>query len=343
MKTKLQLAGLALLLSTLFPQLSTCFAQGSLTPPGAPTPMMKTLDQIEPRLDVTKLTGDANNVFIISSSGSFFLSQNVTGVSNKNGIAILANNVTLDLNGFAVSGVAGSRNGINLPLGETNVAVRNGFIAGWGLNGVNGFSDSDKNILVEKVASSGNGGSGIFNNGQGIIRDCNTQNNAAGGIILNSGGSILSCTISGEGTYGILAELAQVRDCHVSYVNGYGIYSSGSSVINCYVEGCTKRGSYVNVPGSLIEGNNCFGNNSSGSTSDAGIYLNDSNNRIENNHVFASGYAGIQVNTFYLNNVVIKNTVSGNGTNNFLGLTGNDFGPISTAATATSPWANISH
>jgi len=47
---------------------------------------------------------------------------------------------------------------------------------------------------------------------------------------------------------------------------------------------------------------------------------------------------GIKVNNaFYVNNVVIKNTVSGNGANNYIGLTGNDFGPIGTAATRPAP------
>jgi len=59
------------LLSTLNPQLSTVFAQGSLTPPGAPAPMMKSLDQIEARtpIDAAHTPGDPNNQFIISAPG----------------------------------------------------------------------------------------------------------------------------------------------------------------------------------------------------------------------------------------------------------------------------------
>ncbi len=44
MKTQLKLAALALALSTVNSQLSSAFAQGSLTPPGAPAPVMKSLD-----------------------------------------------------------------------------------------------------------------------------------------------------------------------------------------------------------------------------------------------------------------------------------------------------------
>jgi len=45
--------------------LPRAFAQGSLTPPGAPAPTMKSLDQIEPRTPISSLP------FTISSSGSY--------------------------------------------------------------------------------------------------------------------------------------------------------------------------------------------------------------------------------------------------------------------------------
>jgi hypothetical protein len=66
---------------------------------------MKTLTQVEPRTDVATLSGDPSK-----------LSGNITGVANKKGIAIQANNVTLDLRGFALSGPNGSSNaGIRVP------------------------------------------------------------------------------------------------------------------------------------------------------------------------------------------------------------------------------------
>src|SRR5882757_10456894 len=64
-------------LPALNPQPCTCFAQGSLTPPGAPAPTMKSLDQLEPRTDVLKLSGDGANSYIISQPGSYYLTTNV--------------------------------------------------------------------------------------------------------------------------------------------------------------------------------------------------------------------------------------------------------------------------
>src|SRR5215831_14797408 len=89
----------ALLLSTLNPQLSTCFAQGSLTPPGAPAPGMKTLTQLEPRTPI------ASAPFTISAPGSYYLTTNVS-VSAGDAITIATNNVTLDLRGFTISSTA---------------------------------------------------------------------------------------------------------------------------------------------------------------------------------------------------------------------------------------------
>src|SRR5437763_11008128 len=87
------------------------FSQGSLTPPGAPAPTMKKLDEVEPRTNLQATpaavgvdTTNPSYHFIISQPGSYYLSANVL-VTKANGIQISAEGVTLDLNGFQVSGV----------------------------------------------------------------------------------------------------------------------------------------------------------------------------------------------------------------------------------------------
>ena len=45
--------------ATLNSQLSTIFAQATLAPPGAPTPTMSTLDQVEPRTPISSVPGNS--------------------------------------------------------------------------------------------------------------------------------------------------------------------------------------------------------------------------------------------------------------------------------------------
>lgn len=67
----LRLAACLLLFSALNFRVPT-FAQGSLTPPGAPEPTMKTLDQIEARTPISSAP------FTIIRPGSYYLTTNLT-------------------------------------------------------------------------------------------------------------------------------------------------------------------------------------------------------------------------------------------------------------------------
>src|SRR4051794_17530032 len=86
----------------------SAFPQGSLTPSGAPAPTFKTLQQLEPRIDLQNAPTSAvdsskpNYHFIINQPGSYYLSANIL-VTKTNGIQINAEGVTLDLNGFQIS------------------------------------------------------------------------------------------------------------------------------------------------------------------------------------------------------------------------------------------------
>src|ERR1700730_1612436 len=131
---------LAILLS-IFAFISSCillpsaFPQGSITPPGAPAPTMKSLGEVEPRTNLQATpapagvdTTNENYHFIINQPGSYYLSANL-GVTKTNGIQINAEGVTLDLNGFQILRTAGSGgNGIEISGTSHRASVRKGSI-----------------------------------------------------------------------------------------------------------------------------------------------------------------------------------------------------------------------
>src|ERR1700674_2893120 len=98
----LTLIGLALV--SAFGLQPSAFPQGSLTPPGAPAPAMKTLGQIEPRTPISFAP------FIITQPGSYYLTTNLT-VPSGDAIDIATNRVTLDLNGFTIPSTANPAGG----------------------------------------------------------------------------------------------------------------------------------------------------------------------------------------------------------------------------------------
>ena len=375
MKTRtLFLASLALL-STLNSQLSTAFAQGSLTPPGAPAPTMKSLDQVEPRTPISTLP------FTITAAGSYYLTANLTGVAGTNGITLTANDTTLDLNGFALVGVAGSLSGIRVSGTHTNIGILNGTVRNWGANGVDASTAIQS--LFEKVRATDNGFSGILGGSGSVIRDClATGNNTANGgsqygiqanratiigCVFNNnlngaqgfsgvGGAnvIINCVASGNSDDGIFTGFnSLVVACNASGNGSRGIRGGDESTIkDCVVYFNTSDGIIVSLK-SVVSGNMCENNGSGGSG--AGIRATSYGNRIEGNHV-TDNDRGIEINTGATNNVVVRNTVGRNpptgslGSSNYVfnaftifGPTNNVFNPATGAITNLNPWANISY
>src|SRR5262245_16845588 len=112
---------------------------GPLNPPlGGVAGTYKTLTEVEPRTAISPANtpGDADSVYRIAQPGSYYLTGNITGVTGKAGIEIAANNVTLDLGGFTLSGVSGALSGVTAPSIQTNITIRGGIIAGWPQSGV---------------------------------------------------------------------------------------------------------------------------------------------------------------------------------------------------------------
>jgi hypothetical protein len=225
-KPQLPLAA-ALLLSTLNPQLATVLAQGSLTPPGAPAPTMKTLAQIEPRTPIASLP------FTITNSGSYYVTANLFGVSGQSGITISNNDVTLDLGGFALIGVPGSLFGINVPAARTNLALRNGIVRGWSLGGVDAGAARNSQFLDLQVSQ--NGLNGLSGGSAALIVRCSAFANLAVGARAWAGSRMVDCTAGDNGSDGFSAdEACSLRGCVARSNGGRGfVCGTATALTEC--------------------------------------------------------------------------------------------------------------
>ena len=158
---------------------------GPLNPPGGPVASTyKTLSEVEPRIAINAANtpGDAGCVFKITQPGSYYLTDDVTGVSGKDGIDIVANHVTIDLNGFSVVGVPGSLMGIS-NLSYFSLSVHNGAMTAWGSYGLyNGGEDGRFNDLTVYR----NGYAGLYANVSAVVQRCVAETNGDTGIAIGT-------------------------------------------------------------------------------------------------------------------------------------------------------------
>ena len=253
MKTRLQTFAVLLIAA-----LATLFAQGPLTPPGAPAPMMKTLDQVEPRTPITTLP------YTISLPGSYYVVTNLTGGS---GIAIAASGVTLDLMGFELVGGTGS--GIFVSGSRTNICIRNGTVRNWSTIGVHAANANDS--ILQELRVSNNGTHGLALGYRGRVRDCIASSNGSDGISALDDGTISGCTARQNAGDGIeVVSACWLYDNHCvsngSGGSGSGIRATGNDnrIDSNHVHGSDYAGIEVNGTGSLIIRNSASNNNISG-------------------------------------------------------------------------------
>jgi parallel beta-helix repeat protein len=249
MKTP-RLLRLALFLISAFQLFSvSAFSQGSLTPPGPPAPTMKRLDELEPRTNLQATpapagvdTSNADYHFIINQPGSYYLSANLL-VTKTHGLRVSAPGVTLDLNGFEISQVNPSGNGIEVVPTADRVTIRNGTVKGF----VYGIGSSAKASAFRDLAVTGCTSYGILAFSGAVLEFCRAHDNSGtAGIYAGAGSTLSNCTASGNTTtFGINTAAGCVLSNCSAYLNT-GIYGisvwTGCSLTNCSATSNTGTG-----------------------------------------------------------------------------------------------------
>ncbi|GAB4521125.1 MAG: hypothetical protein Tsb0013_24530 [Phycisphaerales bacterium] len=90
-------------------------AQPALDPPAGPIGESGRFGTLI-ELSQASTPGDADSVFRISEPGSYVLTSDLTVPANQIGIEIAANDVTIDLNGYSVSGDVATSTGVGVTL-----------------------------------------------------------------------------------------------------------------------------------------------------------------------------------------------------------------------------------
>jgi hypothetical protein len=273
-------------IGALFATIQSGFAQGALTPPGAPAPTMKSLDQIYAQLEARTAITNTSSLVTISQPGSYYLTGNLT-VSSGDGIDINTNGVTLDLNGFTISSSApfldnASGSGILIASGLRDITIYNGHIVGHVISfsggiyiGGGGFSsgincaDVLQNVLVSRLSVSGFSyyGINLSVTNSTVVEDCTVTTVGHSGITASI---VKNCSAWGCAENAIFCDHAS--DCRGqssdSAVAGYGIYAS-ATVQNCYGY---SAGSSSGIAATTAQ--NCYGQSSTGDGIDASTAQN---------------------------------------------------------------------
>jgi len=247
----------------------------------------------------------------ITAEGSYLLCDNVSSVS------IVANNVSLDLNGFTVS-PSGSDNGINIEDNHENIRVHNGIIQGPGSGSGDGIliAGTASNIKIENMQISnftGTDQAGITFAAGSPQTDCTVQN-----CIISNCNRGLNLSETSECTF----QYIDIKSCQDT-----GIYEESNSDSNvfyqCKILGVTSSiGIYVDSSNYNAFQECVVSDVSSTSTHSCGIQLNSAaNNTIDSCTIGnidgdLNSYGIYISGTNPLNNTIKNNIINNIGDNN---------------------------
>ena len=315
-------------------------------PPGPPAPTMKTLSEVEPRVPISALPAT------ISQPGSYYLTRTLTASGAGDTITIQANDVTLDLNGYALDGAGVGQIGIcRCGAGSlTNWVIRNGTLRNWFGSGVS--AQSVESVRVENVTLVNSGLTGLILGDRARVTDTTVMigNVVADGINVGQQAMVDHCMVSGPlnplGRGIVTGADGVVRDSSVRSVFSGIEPGVGTTVSRCdisAISGVDSIGIRVQSD-SNIEGNKIRGLGFE--TSGRGIMVlnGGTNNQIEGNQIirWTTGVSMFNGPGWVVTgNLVVHNTFSDNL--NDVDSGPNQVGPFNNACCSTNPWSNINY
>ena len=339
----------------------------------------KAFARIDPRTPVQSLEGSATSIFVITTPGSYYLTDNIVGVPNMSGIEITSDNVTLNLRGFSLTGVSepGSLNeiGVDIQGNRSNVVIMNGFINNWkdGIFGRNTQNGRVREVRLDKIHADGivlaakaqvtactvrgsGNGFGILVGDLSTVSQCAAENNFTAGIEVGRSSAVIDSSSVENGEKGIsIGPGSTVGRCVVARNGNSGISGEASTIVNCVainnfigidvskngvIIGCTVTN---NSSYGIQVAQSCLVRNNTLGENKTGISVEGSQNRIDSNNITGGDDTGIMA--LIGGNLIIRNSVRVTGTGYVLsGL--NTFGPIITGPaviTTINPWANFEY
>lgn len=314
--------------------------------------------------------------YTISMAGSYYVTNHLSG---STGITITTSHVTLDLNGYTLTGTPGNTSeGIKVTVAVQNITVRNGGVAQWGKEGIkatlaNNSAFTQLNIvsntydglntgphcIASFITAGNNGFDGIDLGENSILYHCTASQNLIDGLEADAGSAFHDCTSWGNTQAGFRSTGSGViSGCSASDNDGHGFSCGTGSVVSSNAAyGNTLSGFYL-FNSSMATQNVSRNNGQHGFQWLSDCQLVSNTASLNGFSGFSSSYAGslIDQNSSTTNvqhgySILVaggcritRNTASGNGLSAFNILAGNMFATVITSAdinTNTNPFANF--
>lgn len=251
--------------------------------------------------------------YTIDLPGSYFLTGNLIGSSGSHGITITADDVTIDLNGFTVTGVPGSLHGIRSSGSIANVSIRDGSVVGWERDGVNLNTATDAKL-------------------RGITAAANTLK----GFTVTDA-TLDACTARGNGDDGFAGEGSTFRRCRAIDNTSWGFDVDSSVVEDCTVLDTQGGGNGIVLDGDACIARDCRVNLASPTFSPITLLL-VSEGLVERNTILGGTRSIEFIDAQSTRCTVMRNVMDGvifvNGVDHRIA-------PTETADTSTNPNANL--